>query len=327
MKQLFRRLAATAVGACMILASAAAAAQSYPSKPVKLVIPFPAGGVTDNGARLFAKLLGEKLGQPIIVENFGGASGMIGAQAVQKAQPDGYTVLYGTSGPMVAIQSLMKKVPYHPLKDFIPVYGLTETPMVLVTHKSSPFKTFPELIDYAKKNPGKVTFGSPGNGTAPHLAGELVNIAAGVDMLHVPYKGTAPASADLLGERIDLMFDYAQPIAQHVSSGKLRTLVLSTAKRLAISPDIPTASELGYPAVNLAPWTGLFVPAGTPKEVIDKLVQASDAAVREKAMQDYYYSGGNSPLHLKPAEFAKFIEKEIPKWKELIERSGAAQSQ
>lgn len=323
----FSRLFTAVLSACGILAAAPAAADTYPSKPIKLVVPFPAGGVTDHGARLLAKLLAEELGQSVVVENHSGASGMIGAQAVMNANADGYTLLYGTSGPMAAIHSLMKNVPYDTLKSFIPVYGLAETPMVLVTHKNSPYKNFGELIEYAKKNPGKVTFGSPGAGTAPHLAGELVKTAAGVDMLHIPYKGTAPASTDLLAGRIDLMFDYAAPTAPHVAAGNLRPLVLSTAKRLAVSPDIPTATEVGYPQVNLAPWTGIFAPAGTPRAVIDKLVPALDKTAKSKPMMDYYFKGGNAPTNLPPAEFVSFIEKEIPKWKALIERSGVSPKQ
>ncbi|MET0208432.1 MAG: tripartite tricarboxylate transporter substrate binding protein, partial [Burkholderiaceae bacterium] len=194
------RLLATA-GAGVLLAATTASAQpeSYPSRPITMVIPFPAGGVTDVSARVMAKVLGDKLAQPIVIENYGGASGVIGAQAVLKARPDGYTILYGTSGPMVAVQAMMKPPPYDTLKSFVPLYGLTETPMVLVTTTNTPFHSLAELVDYARKNPGKVNFGSPGLGTSPHLAGELLKSAANIDMVHVPYKGTAAASADLLG--------------------------------------------------------------------------------------------------------------------------------
>ncbi|VWX61688.1 MFS transporter [Burkholderiales bacterium 8X] len=318
-----RLLATAGAGALLAVSSVSAQPENYPSRPITMVIPFPAGGVTDGSARLMAKVLGDKLGQPIVIENYGGASGVIGAQAVLKAKPDGYTILYGTSGPMVAVQAMMKPPPYDTLKSFVPLYGLTETPMVLVATTSSPYRTLAELIDYARKNPGKVNFGSPGLGTSPHLAGELLKSAANIDMVHVPYKGTAAASADLLGGNIQLMFDYAQPIAGHVATGKLRPLVLSTSKRLAVAPDIPTATELGYPQVNLAPWTGLFLPIGTPQAIVDKLVPAVEAALKDPLVVDNFYKGGNNALNMPPDKFRKFIESETPKWRSLIEKSGA----
>jgi tripartite-type tricarboxylate transporter receptor subunit TctC len=320
-----KRILSAVLGAalCTSLASfsAAAVAQAYPSKPITMVVPFPAGGITDNGARLFAKMLGDRLGQQVNVDNQGGASGTIAAQFVKRAKADGYTILYGTSGPMVAVHSLMKSVPYDTLKDFTPIYGLAETPMVLVTQVKSPYKNLGEMVEYARKNPGKLSFGSPGAGTAPHLAGELLKMNAKIDMLHVPYKGMAPAMTDLLGGRIDFMFDYAATIAPHVASGTLRPLALSTGTRLAAHPAIPTASELGYTQVNLAPWTGIFMPAGAPKEVVDKLTGAIESTVKDPAMLDYYHKGGQQPLDLKHDRFSKFIETELVKWKGLIERA------
>lgn len=322
MKRAFPTLLLACFGALTSIAPLCAIAQAYPTKPINLVVPFPAGGITDNGARLFARMLGERLGQPVTVDNQGGASGTIAAQFVRRARPDGYTILYGTSGPMVAVHSLMKSVPYDTLKDFTPVYGLAETPMVLVTPADSPFKTLPELVEYARKNPGKLTFGSPGLGTAPHLAGEMLKTAAKIDMLHVPYKGMAPAMSDLLGGRIRLMFDYAATIAPHVASGAIRPVALSTATRLASHPNIPTPSEGGFPQVNIAPWTGIFLPAGTPNDVVEKLTVAIESTVKDPVMVDYYQKGGQVSLNLRRDKFVPFIEAEIPKWKSLIERSG-----
>lgn len=322
MTKVFNAVLGAAFGLALVATSPTALAQAYPSKPVTMIVPFPAGGVTDNGARLLAKVLGEKLGQPVTVENQGGASGTIAAAYVKRARADGYTFLYGTSGPMVAVHSLMKSVPYDTLKDFTPVYGLAETPMVLVVNARSPHKNFADIVEFARKNPGKLSFGSPGSGTAPHLAGELVKINAKVDMLHVPYKGMAPAMNDLLGERIDYMFDYMATIAPHVASGTLRPIAISTGKRISSLPAVPTVAESGYPQVNLAPWTGVFLPVGTPKEVVSKLADAFNAASNDPVMLEYTQKNGQQPLNLRGERFTKFIEAELVKWKGLIERSG-----
>lgn len=308
--------------AATLTASAPALADSYPTKPISMVVPFPAGGVTDNGARVFAKVLGEKLGQPITVENQGGASGVIATQYVKRAQPDGYTILYGTSGPMVAVHSLMKSVPYDTLKDFIPVFAIAETPMILVVNAKSPYKSFDELVQFARKNPGKPTFGSPGLGTAPHLAGELVKKSAKVDMLHVPYKGMAPAMMDLLGERLDFVFDYMSTTAPHLASGAVRALAISTGARISSLPDVPTIAESGYPEVNLAPWTGIFVPAGTPKDVVEKLASAMEETAKHPVVEELSQKNGQRQLNLRGEDFSRFVEGELVKWKALIESSG-----
>jgi len=322
-KRVLKAVLGAAFGLGLVAASPAALAQaSYPSKPVTMVVPFPAGGVTDNGARIFAKVLGEKLGQSITVENQGGASGTIAAAFVKRARADGYTFLYGTSGPMVAVHSLMKSVPYDTLKDFTAVYGFSETPMVLVVNAKSPHKSFADVVEFARKNPGKLSFGSPGTGTAPHLAGELVKINAKVDMLHVPYKGMAPAMTDLLGERIDMMFDYMATIEPHLASGAVRPIAISTDKRIPGLPEVPTVAESGYPQVNLAPWTGVFLPAGTPRDVTQKLADALDAASKDPVIVEYTQKNGQRPLNLRGERFTRFIESELVKWKAIIERSG-----
>jgi len=294
----------------------------YPNRPITIVVPFAAGGLADASTRQLAAVLKDQLGQAVIVENKVGAGGTIGARSVQQAKPDGYTLLYGSVGPMVGSLYLVKDLPYHPLKDFVPVRGLTETPMVLVTQSTKPYKTLPELVAYAKVNPGKVSYGSVGLGSTLHLASVLLEQSARIQMNHIPYKGSAPALNDLLGGQIDVLFDYLPTSSPHIESGKLRALAVSSSRRVP-GRNIPTATEQGLPDVVLSPWYGIFAPLGTPAEIVQKLSAALSQAQKKQVVIDYDFTAGAVPLDLGPREFSAFIEMEIVKWKVLVEKSGA----
>jgi tripartite-type tricarboxylate transporter receptor subunit TctC len=308
--------------ASLIMGIAAASGQPYPSRPIMIVVPFAAGGLADSSARQLAQALKNQLGRAVIVENRPGAGGTIGARSVQGANPDGYTLLYGSVGPMVGSLYLIKDLPYHPLKDFIPIYGLTETPMVLVTQSTKPYKSLKELVAYAKAYPGKVTYGSVGLGSTLHLISMMLEQSGEIQMLHVPYKGSAPALNDLLGGQIDILFDYLPTSSPQIEAGTLRALAVSSSKRVP-GYDIPTASEQGLNGVVLSPWYGIFAPKGTPAEVVEKLSAAFAQAAETPAVVQYNHVAGAVPLGLGPIEFAKFIDAEIAKWKDLIEKSGA----
>jgi tripartite-type tricarboxylate transporter receptor subunit TctC len=317
----------TFVRLCLSLASlmigmAAANGQRYPNRPITIVVPFAAGGLADSSARQLAQVLKNQLGRAVIVENRTGAGGTIGARSVQGANPDGYTLLYGSVGPMVGSLYLIKDLPYHPLKDFIPIYGLTETPMVLVTQSTKPYKSLKELVAYAKAYHGRVTYGSVGLGSTLHLISMMLEQSGEIQMLHVPYKGSAPALNDLLGGQIDILFDYLPTSSPHLEAGTLRALAVSSSKRVP-GYDIPTASEQGLNGVVLSPWYGIFAPKGTPAEVVEKLSTAFAQAAETPAVVQYNHVAGAVPLDLGPIEFAKFIDAEIAKWKDLIEKSGA----
>jgi tripartite-type tricarboxylate transporter receptor subunit TctC len=296
-------------------------ADGYPSRTITLVVGFSAGGIADTSARLLARSLQEQLGQPVIVENRTGASGVIASRAVQRAAPDGYTILYNSLGPMVSAMYLMKDPPYNAATDFMMVRGLTETPMVLVTKADKPYVTLSEFIAYAKAHPGKVTYGSVGPGSTLHIASVMLEQSAGVKMLHVPYKGAAPAMNDLLGGQIDVLFDYLNTSTPQINAGALRALGLSSSRRVP-GRDIPTIAEQGQPDVVLSPWYGIFVPVGTPPDVIEKLSNAFSKALKSPAMIEYNRSAGSVTLDMPPEQFKKFIEDEIAKWKILADRAG-----
>jgi tripartite-type tricarboxylate transporter receptor subunit TctC len=308
--------------ASLIIGSYTANGQQYPNRSITIVVPFAAGGLADSSARQLAQVLKDQLGRAVIVENRTGAGGTIGARSVQAANPDGYTLLYGSVGPMVGSLYLIKDLPYHPLKDFVPIYGLTETPMVLVTQSTKPYKTLKELIAYAKANPGRVTYGSVGLGSTLHLISMMLEQSGEIQMLHVPYKGSAPALNDLLGGQIDILFDYLPTSSPHIETGTLRALAVSSSKRVP-RYDIPTASEQGLTGVVLSPWYGIFAPKGTPADVVEKLSRAFAQAGRTPAVIEYNHVAGAVPLDLGPIEFAKFIDSEIAKWQDLIQKSGA----
>lgn len=301
----------------------AALAQAYPSKPITMVVPFSAGGTTDILARIVGKALEGELGQPVVIDNKAGAGGNIGAQHAARAKADGYTLFMGTVGTHAINEALYKKLPYKPLDDFQPITRVAMVPNLLVAHPSRPYKTVKELIEFAQKNPGKINFASSGSGSSIHLSGELFKALAKVDMVHVPYKGSAPAVADLLGGQTDIMFDNMPSAFQHVKAGKLRALAVTTDKRYPELPDVPTIAEAGVPGYNATSWFGLFTNRGVPADVLTKLSAAVVKILAKPEVVKQMAEQGAVAHPEKPAEFEDFIKAEAAKWGPVVKQSGA----
>ena len=310
--------------ACLALATSALGhAQSYPSKPIRFVVPYPPGGPLDIVARLLGQHVGESLKQPVIVENKAGAGGNIGADLVAKSAPDGYTILMGAVATHAINPSLYASMPYDARKDFIPVTQIASTPNVLVVNPALPVHNVREFIDYAKANPGKLNFGSGSTGSAGHLAGELFKSLAGVQMTHVPYKGAAPAMNDLIGGQIQLMFDNLASSLGQIKAGKVRALAVTTAKRSELAPDLPTIAESGLPGFDINTWFGLFVPAGTPKAIVDRLHDEFVTALNLPEVRGKMLALGAEPVGSTPDQFAAYIRSEAAKYAKLVKASGA----
>ncbi len=320
----FLPLAAAAVGAATALAPVAQAADSYPSHPITWVVPFTAGGQTDLTSRVVTRRMGELMNGSFVVENRAGAGGTVGTEFVARAAPDGHTMLYVTQGTMAANLSLYKNLRYDPLKDFVPVHAMFRTPLVLVVPASSPFKTAGDLIAYGKDHPNRLNFGSAGAGTGTHLSGELFQFATGAKLTHVPYKGSTPALQDLLGGRIDAMFDYLNLLGPQIKSGKVRALAVLGQERLKAYPDIPSIVELGYPAAVSYAWSGVAVPAGTPPAIVRKISDALDVTLADPAVTKVFEDDGGAPMvDIKLDKFRELIVAEKQKWAEVIQKSGA----
>ena len=315
-------LSVLATGA-LALAPLAAQAQAFPSKALTIVVPFSAGGTTDILARVVGQYMAKDLGQPVIIDNRAGAGGNIGAQMVARAAPDGYTLLMGTVGTHAINQSLYKKMPFDPIKDFAPITRVALVPNLLVANPSQPFKTVKELIAYAKANPGKVTFASSGSGTSIHLSGEMFQQMAGVEMQHIPYKGSAPALTDLLGGQTAIMFDNMPSVIGHVRNGKLRPIAVTTPTRSPALPDVPTIAESGVPGYSATSWFGLLAPASTPAPVIAKLNASILKALADPEVKKKLAEQGAEPHGEKPEQFAEFIRSETAKWGQTVKVSGA----
>ena len=296
----------------------------YPNHPVRIVVPFPAGGTTDILARATAQKLTETLGQPFVVENRPGAAGNIGAEIVAKSPPDGYTMLMGTVGTHAINASLYEKMPYDHVKDFVPVVLVAGVPNVLVVHPSVPAKSVQELIAYAKANPGKLNFASSGSGTSIHLSGELFKTMTGVSMQHVPYKGSAPALADLTGGQVQLMFDNLPSALPLIKAGKLRALAVTSLARASALPDVPTVAESGLPGFEASSWFGLLAPAGTPKDVITKVnAEVAKWLATPEAKEKLAAQGAIVASGLTPDDFTRHIASETTKWQKVVKDSGA----
>jgi tripartite-type tricarboxylate transporter receptor subunit TctC len=314
-------LAATAVLAASVPAPAGAQSD-YPARPITLIVPFPAGGQSDLIARLVTSKMVSRLGQQIVVDNRGGAGGNIAAGAAARAEPDGYTLFLGFVGTHGMNSALYKKLPYDPIKDFAPISLLNTTPLVLVANPDFPAKSVQELIDLAKANPGKYSYASSGNGTPLHLSGELFKSMAGVDLVHVTYKGAAPALVDVIGGHIPLMFDNLPPSLEHIRSGKLRALGVTTTERAPSLPELPTIAET-LPGFETYSWNALFAPAGTPKEIIDRLNAAALAALADPEVSAKLKELSIKSVGSTPEQLAAHVQAELVKWAPIVKASGA----
>jgi tripartite-type tricarboxylate transporter receptor subunit TctC len=318
-----RALLGAAVAATAVALPLGAAAQAYPAKPITIVVPFSAGGTTDILARIVGQAMSAELGQSVVIDNRAGAGGNIGAAIAAKAPADGYTLFMGTVGTHAINEALYKKMPFNPAKDFAPLTRVANVPNLLVANPKQPFKTVPELIAYAKAHPGEVNFGSSGSGSSIHLSGELFKSMAKVDMVHVPYKGSAPAVTDLLGNQIAIMFDNMPSAIQHVRAGKLRPIAVTTAKRSPELPDVPTIAEAGVPGYEATSWFGMFAVAGTPKPVLDKLHAALAKVLNQADVKKKIAEQGGEVVVDTPEQFAAFIQAETAKWGKVVKASGA----
>lgn len=317
-----RAIMGLAAAAAMLGGWALPAAAAFPERPITLVVPFAAGGSTDLIARLVAARMTATLGQQVIVDNRGGAGGNIGSAAVAKAEPDGYTILMGTVATHALNPALYKSMPYDPIKDFAPVSLLVFVPNVLVVNPSFPAKTVPELIALLKANPGKYSYASSGNGTPLHLSGELFKSMAGVDMVHVPYKGAGPALVDVIAGHVPIMFDNLPPSLEQIRAGKLRGIAVTTKDRAPSAPDMPTIAET-LPGYETYSWNALFAPAGTPKEAIDKLNAAGLAALADPQVAAKLKDLSATIAGTTPDELAKHVQAELIKWAPIVKASGA----
>jgi tripartite-type tricarboxylate transporter receptor subunit TctC len=296
--------------------------QAWPTKPVRLVSPFPAGGGTDAFARPLAAQLSQQLGQQFIIDNRGGAGGTIGADNVAKSPPDGYHFLVGAVHHTIAV-SVYSKLPYDLERDLVPVTMVAMVPNVIVLHPKVPIGSVKELIDYAKANPNKLNFASAGNGTSHQLAAELFKVKTGTKMNHVPYKGAGPAMQDLLAGQVDLMFDGMGSSAPQIRGQRLKPLAVTTATRSPAFPDVPTVQEAGVPGYEVTTWYALWAPAGTPQDVINKLQQEVAKAMTSQQLKDVWAQQGASPGGNTPSEFGAFVKAEIAKWADVVKASGA----
>lgn len=320
-KHLPKWIAATAA-ALTFSAMAPQAAAAYPDKPIRLIIPFAPGGSTDILGRLLAEALHPILGQPVIVENKPGAGGNIGGDFVARAAPDGYTLLLAAAGPTVINPSLYASMPFNPAKDLVAITCIEKEHNLMVVTKSLPATTLQEFLQYARAHPGKLSFGSPGNGSPAQLAGELLKQKAGLQATHVPYKGTGPALTDLVAGHIDFMIDNMPALLPQVKAGTIRALAVPSDQRASAAPDIPTFAQAGQPGFVVMAWKGLMAPAGTPPAVVDRLHSAVVKALQDPQLRTRFQELGAEPLGNSPAEFAKQIADETRWWGDLVRSTG-----
>ena len=315
MLRMFAALAAT------LIATTTALAQQYPSKPVRFVVPYAAGGATDLIARVIGERLSAHLGQPFVIDNRPGAATLLGAQLVAKAEPDGYTLLMATSTTLAINASLYKNLPYDPVKDFAPISLAIQHPFVLLVDPKLPAHNVKELVALAKSKPGQLAYASGGSGSFPHLAMAMFQAMTGIDVIHVPYKGSAPALTDLMGGQVAMIFD--NTALTYVKSGRIRALAVTTKDRLSVMPDVPTLQEAGVPGYELAAWQGVIAPAGTPRPVVDKLNANIVQLLREPETIARLTGDGGQIITSTPDQFASYIKSEIGRFAKIVKDSGA----
>jgi tripartite-type tricarboxylate transporter receptor subunit TctC len=289
-------------------------AQDFPTKPIKLIVPFPPGGPNDIIARVIGAKMSELLGQPVVIDNRGGAGGVLGTDAVAKAEPDGYTIAITSAGALAISKSLQEKLPYETLKDLKPVTLVAKVPELLVVANNVPAKTMPELLALAKAKPGQLNFASTGPGSMPHLAGELFRTSAGIDIVHVPYKGAAPAVNDIVGQQVQMVFLDIPVLLPQVQAGKVRPIAIGSRERVPSLPNVPTTAEVGLPQIEAENWYGMVAPAATPAAVIAKLHRATAEALKSPEVKDKLQAQGAILVGNSPEEFAAYIQSEIDKW-------------
>ena len=305
---------------CVLVALGAEAfAQSYPTRPIRLIVPFGAGGGTDNLARIIEPLVSRGLGQPLVIENRPGGGSVIGMDAVAKAAPDGYTLVMTDTS--IAVNPSLKPLPYDSIKDFEPVSLLATAPVILVAHPSLPAKTLQEFVALAKREPGKLNYASGGIGASTHLGGELLKFVAGIDVAHVPYKGTGPAMNDLIGGHVQVMFSGISSARPHMDAGKLRALAVTGEARNAATPDVPTFAEAGLPGVTASTYWGILAPKGTPKEIVERVSAEFARAVREPDVVARIAQLGYLPIAGGPSDYAANIKAEIEKWAPVVKNA------
>ncbi len=313
---------AAVLAAVLPAAAGAAPAPEYPSKPLRFIVAQPPGGQVDLTSRAVAQKLAARWGQQVVIDKRGGAGGLIGFEIAARAAPDGYTLAMGSISTLAVIPAVHSRLPYHPLKDFAPVTLVTTSPYIVVVHPSLPAKSMRELAALAKAQPGRIAFASAGNATGIQLAAELFKVAAGIDMTHVPYKGGAPATTALLAGEVPLMFNNVITALPHMKTGKLRALAVTTAKRSAAAPELPTIAESGYPGYEAGTWQGVVTIAGTPKAIVAKLNREIVAILKLPDVSEFLITQGNEIVAGTPQEFAAYISAELAKWGKLIKAMG-----
>jgi tripartite-type tricarboxylate transporter receptor subunit TctC len=319
---MMRSLVRGMIVAALVVLPQLAQAQSYPNKPIKLIVPFPAGGPADTIARVLTEKMAPLLGQPIILENRGGAGGVTGIAAVAKAEPDGYTIGLSSAGPLAITPALSETMPYDVHKDLKLLTQVVEVPELLVVADNVPAKTFSELIALAKSKPGKLNFASTGIGGVPHMAGELLKVSAGIDIEHVPYRGAAPAVNDLLGGHVNMMFADIPVLLGNVTAGKLRALAIGSARRAPSAPDVPTTAELGMPQVLANNWYGLVAPSGIPADIAARISSAAVEALNSPEVKDKLAVQGATTVGSTSEAFSAHVKAEMAKWAQVGKAGG-----
>jgi len=309
--------------AALLASPLTALAQAYPDKPIRLIVPFAPGGGGDTLARSVSAAASEALGQQVVVENKPGAGGNVGSELAARAPADGYTILYGTNGTHAINHALYSRTGFDPIKDFQPVSRLTRIAGIVVVTNKMPVNSVKELLDYVRANPGKVNFGSAGNGTTSHVAGEMFKQVANVDIIHIPYRGNGPAMVDLTAGQVQMMIDVMPAAYPHVKSGNIRALAVTTATRVGSVSELPTLAEAGLPGFDMSAWDGIWAPAGTPRPIIDKLNAAFNAALQSAAVRDRLVTMGAEPVGGKPEDLGRHVTGELARWAEVVKKSGA----
>ncbi len=313
---------ALVAGLGLLAVTAPCVAQPYPSRPIKIIVPTPAGGPVDVMARLVGNYLGAAIGQPVVIDNRPGAGNTIGSKEAAQAEPDGYTLLYSSASGLVFAPMLQKNAGYDPMTSYAPIVLVAQSTSILVVHPSVPVKTVQDLVAYAKANPGKVNFSSGGIGVLPHLMGEWFKSMAGIDIVHVPYRGGGPSINDLVGGQVQMTFEGAGVLVPLIQTGKLKALAVTSARRLAELPDVPTMMESGFPTFVSTSWTGLLAPARTPAEVIEKLNSQINEGLKSAEFKSALAKVGNEPLGGSPQDFANTIKTDIAKWAPVVTALG-----